>query len=44
VWGVGEYDPLVVNNVNNYVRVAEVDDPSNYGPGQQWRLTLDYDF
>ena len=20
------------------------DDPSNYGPGAQWRLSLDYDF
>jgi hypothetical protein len=44
VWGVGEYDPTVFPDVNDYVRVAEVDDPSNYGPGAQWRLALDYDF
>jgi hypothetical protein len=44
VWGVGEYDPNVFPDVNDYVRVSQVDDPSNYGPGAQWRLTLDYDF
>ena len=27
-----------------YLRVAELDDPSNYGTGAQWRLMLDYDF
>ena len=45
VWGQGSYDP---NNpfldVNDYVRTSQVDDPSNYGPGSQWRLSVDYDF
>jgi len=44
VWGKGSYDPSVFPTVNDYVKVSEVDDPSNYGPGAQWRLTLDLDF
>ncbi len=44
VWGRGEYDPAIFPTVNDYVRTSEVDDPSNYGPGSQWRLSLDYDF
>jgi len=44
VYGQGEYDPNEFPDVNDYVRVSEVDDPSNYGPGRQWRLALDYDF
>jgi hypothetical protein len=44
VWGKGEYDPSHVSNINDYTRVSEVDDPSNYGPGAQWRLQLDVDF
>ena len=44
VWGEGEYDPFVFPNLNDYVRVSQVDDPSNYGQGVQWRLQLDYDF
>ena len=43
VYGAGEYDPVNVADVNDYVRVSEVDDPSNYGPGAQWRLQLDVD-
>jgi len=43
VWGAGEYDPTNVAGLNDYVRVSEVDDPSNYGPGSQWRLQLDVD-
>ncbi len=43
-WGVGEYDPQYFQDLNDYVRVSEVDDPSNFGPPAQWRLTLDYDF
>ena len=43
--GVGTYD---FNNPNISVTpntlVSDVLDPSNYGPGAQWRLTLDYDF
>jgi outer membrane receptor protein involved in Fe transport len=44
VWGQGEYDPTLFPDVNDYTKVSEVDDPSNYGPGREWRLTLDYDF
>jgi hypothetical protein len=43
VWGQGEYDPNVFD-VNEYTRVSQVDDPSNYGPPAQWRIALDYDF
>jgi hypothetical protein len=43
VWGVGEYDPAHVAGLNDFVRVGQVDDPSNYGPGSQWRLQLDVD-
>ena len=44
MWGEGEYDPRFFEDLTDYVKVSEVDDPSNYGPGAQWRLTLDYDF
>jgi hypothetical protein len=44
VAGAGEYDRRLFRDVNDYVLVSEVDDPSNYGPGSQWRLSLDYDF
>ena len=46
VWGVGEYDPVLfpATKDNQYVKESEVDDPSNYGPGAAWRITLDYDF
>jgi hypothetical protein len=45
VWGYGEYDPFnPVFGANDFVRTSEVDDPSNYGPGAQWRFSLDYDF
>jgi len=43
VWGVGQYDPNVYT-VNEYTKESEVDDPSNYGPPAQWRLTVDFDF
>jgi hypothetical protein len=43
-WGVGEYDPALFPRINDYTRTSEVDDPSNYGPGAQWRLALDVDF
>jgi outer membrane receptor protein involved in Fe transport len=45
IWGEGSYDyrnPQLT--VDEYTRVSEVLDPSNYGPGAQWRLSLDYDF
>lgn len=43
VWGKGAYDPTNVNGLNDFVRTGTVDDPSNYGPGTQWRLQLDVD-
>ncbi|HTK30941.1 MAG TPA: TonB-dependent receptor [Candidatus Saccharimonadaceae bacterium] len=43
-WGVGSYDPFTVAGVNDFVHLSEVDDPSNFGPGAAWRLSLDYDF
>jgi len=43
IWGVGEYDPTVFD-VNDFVKTSVVDDPSNYGPRAQWRVSLDYDF
>ena len=47
VWGVGSYDlpPSFANSdAGTFLRQSEVDDPSNYGPGAQWRVSLDYDF
>jgi hypothetical protein len=44
VAGEGEYDRRNFPNVNDYVITSQVDDPSNYGPGAEWRLSLDYDF
>ncbi|HTQ41871.1 MAG TPA: TonB-dependent receptor [Polyangiaceae bacterium] len=43
VWGQGEFDPAHVSGLNDYVRQGTVDDPSNYGPGAQWKLQLDVD-
>ncbi len=43
VWGKGQYDPTYVSGLDDYTRVSQVDDPSNYGPGAQWRLQLDVD-
>ena len=46
VWGVGSYDPFLFPTArdNLYLKQSQVDDPSNYGPGAQWRLQFDYDF
>ncbi len=48
VWGVGEYSPSYLGPLKpsevEYARDGQVNDPSNYGPGAQWRLQLDYDF
>jgi outer membrane receptor protein involved in Fe transport len=44
VWGVGMFDPAHVHGLNDYVKTGTVDNPSNYGPGAQWRLQLDVDF
>jgi hypothetical protein len=43
VWGQGQYDPNNVSGLSDYTKVSEVDDPSNYGSGAQWRLQLDAD-
>ncbi len=44
--GVGEYsrDQYVSDSAWRYALQSQVDDPSNYGPGAQWRMSLDYDF
>uniref|UniRef100_A0A832I325 TonB-dependent receptor n=1 Tax=Eiseniibacteriota bacterium TaxID=2212470 RepID=A0A832I325_UNCEI len=46
VAGVGEYarSEYTSQGAYEYALQSEVDDPSNYGPGAQWRLSLDYDF
>ena len=45
VWGVGQYDPAIFARRDRLRHgSSQVDDPSNYGPGAQWRLALDYDF
>ena len=48
VWGVGEYSPSYLGNISpsalEYAHDGNVNDPSNYGPGAQWRMQLDYDF
>jgi len=44
VWGDGAYRPPLIAGLNDFTRVSQVDDPSNYGPGAQWRLQLDVDF
>ena len=43
VWGEGAFDPTNVHGLNDYVRQGTVEDPSNYGPGAQWRLQFDVD-
>jgi outer membrane receptor protein involved in Fe transport len=43
-WGVGQYNPAAGFNVNEYTKESQVDDPSNFGPKAQWRLSLDIDF
>ena len=49
VWGQGTYDPSLYPDLRNprtawYTYVSQISDPSNYGPGAQYRLSLDYDF
>lgn len=49
VWGQGEFDPTHIGGLSDptdaaYSRVSQLDDPSNYGTGAQWRLMLDVDF
>lgn len=44
VWGKGEYDRAYFPDVNQYTYISQILDPSNYGPGAQYRLSLDYDF
>ena len=43
VWGQGQYDPNHIGQLNDFTRVSQVDNPSNYGPGAQWRLELNVD-
>ena len=43
IWGEGRFDPNYVHSLNDFVHTGTVDDPSNYGPGAQWRLQLDVD-
>jgi outer membrane receptor protein involved in Fe transport len=43
VWGQGAFDPAHVHGLDEYVKTGTVDDPSNYGPGAQWRLQVDVD-
>jgi hypothetical protein len=43
VWGQGQYDPNNVSGLTDYTKVSQVDDPSNYGSGAQWKLQLDAD-
>ena len=44
--GVGQYarDQYTSDGAWLYAIQGQVDDPSNYGPGAQWRMQLDYDF
>ncbi len=47
VWNEGQYAPDNYARLNDhdreFLRVGSVEDPSNYGPGAQWRLQLDVD-
>ncbi len=43
IWGEGQFDPTYVHSLNQFVKTGTVDDPSNYGPGAQWRLQFDVD-
>ncbi len=43
LWGRADYDPINVSGLTNLTRQASVEDPSNYGQGAQWRLSLDVD-
>ena len=42
-WGDGSYDPRHFTGFNGFTRVSSVSNPSNYGPGTQWRMQLDAD-
>jgi hypothetical protein len=49
VWGAGSYDPTYYPTLRNpanaeYVMESVIDNPSNFGPGAQWRFQLDCDF
>ena len=43
VWGEGVFDPNHVHGLNDYVKTALADDPSNYSGGAAWRLQFDVD-
>ncbi len=49
VWGKGSFDPNLYPDLRDpataqYAYVSRIMNPSNYGPGAQYRLSLDYDF
>jgi outer membrane receptor protein involved in Fe transport len=44
VWGQGSYDRSLFPLIDQYTYVSDILDPSNYGPGAQYRLSVDYDF
>ena len=44
VWGDGSYDPTLYPNIHESPYISQILDPSNYGPGAQYRLSVDYDF
>ena len=44
VLGNGNFDPASARSLTDYVISSTLNDPSNYGPGAQWRLQLDVDF
>jgi hypothetical protein len=43
-WGKGSYDKSLYPNINDYTYISQILDPSNYGPGARYRLSVDYDF
>ena len=47
-WGVGSYSPEALAGLSrqelDYLKISQIDNPSNLGPGAEWRVTFDYDF
>jgi hypothetical protein len=44
VLGQGVFDPGRIRSVTDFTIASSLSDPSNYGPGAQWRLQLDVDY